>query len=71
MARFGWLDGITGHYGGLFYWVNMAKAKQKSTVIERAKKFFDRVVAYEAEQRKAEIDDIRFVGLLDQWPANI
>ena len=49
----------------------MAKAKQKSTVIERAKKFFDRVVAYEAEQRKAEIDDIRFVGLLDQWPANI
>ena len=54
-----------------FYWVNMAKAKQKSTVIERAKKFFDRVVAYEAEQRKAEIDDIRFVGLLDQWPANI
>lgn len=49
----------------------MAKAKQKSTVIERAKKFFDRVVAYEAEQRKAEIDDIRFVGLLEQWPENI
>lgn len=49
----------------------MAKAKQKSTVIERAKKFFDRVVAFEAEQRKDEIDDIRFVGLLDQWPANI
>lgn len=48
----------------------MAKAK-KSTVIERAKKFFDRVVAHEAEQRRAELDDIRFVGLLEQWPANI
>jgi hypothetical protein len=48
----------------------MAKAK-KSTVIERAKKFFDRVVAHEADQRRAELDDIRFVGLLEQWPANI
>jgi hypothetical protein len=49
----------------------MAKTKDKSNVVERAKKFFDRIVAFEAEQRKAELDDIRFVGLLEQWPANI
>lgn len=49
----------------------MAKAKDKSNVVERAKKFFDRIVAFEVEQRKAELDDIRFVGLLEQWPANI
>lgn len=52
----------------------MAKAKkqkEKLGVVERAKKFFDRVVAYESAQRAMELDDIRFVGLLEQWPANI
>jgi len=51
----------------------MAKkdTKKESDIIDRAKKFFDRVVAWEAEQRVNELDDIRFVGLLEQWPENI
>lgn len=51
----------------------MAKkeTKKESDVIARAKKFFDRVVAWETDQRAQELDDIRFVGLLEQWPENI
>jgi hypothetical protein len=47
------------------------EAEKNKSVIERAQKFFERVQAYEAEQRKEELDDIRFVGLLEQWPENI
>lgn len=39
------------------------------TVIERAKDFFRRAKTYESEQRNEELDDIRFVGLLEQWPS--
>jgi len=56
----------------------MAKTKAKVvtdekelTVPARAKKFFARCQEYEADQRVQELDDIRFVGLLEQWPENI
>ena len=43
----------------------------KTDIIAKAKAFFQRVVEYESDQRIEELDDIRFVGLLEQWPANI
>lgn len=45
--------------------------KVELTVVERAKKFYERAKAYEADQRNYELDDIRFVGLLEQWPAEL
>lgn len=58
-------------------WELMAK-KAKETVkapvpeiVLQAQKFFERVTNAEADQRGEEIDDIRFVGLLEQWPENI
>jgi hypothetical protein len=47
------------------------KEDKSSKVVERAKKFFERVITAESRQRTEELDDIRFVGLLDQWPQNI
>jgi hypothetical protein len=41
------------------------------TIVERAKKFYERAKAYESDQRLQELDDIRFVGLLEQWPAEL
>jgi hypothetical protein len=54
----------------------MAKKKpltdnKELTVVERAHKFFAKCVTHESEQRIQEMDDIRFVGLLEQWPENI
>ncbi len=43
----------------------------KSDALERAKAFFERAQAYESAQRAEELDDIRFVGLLEQWPEDI
>lgn len=45
--------------------------KVELTVVERAHKFFEKCVTHESEQRIQEMDDIRFVGLLEQWPENI
>ena len=45
--------------------------KSEMTVVERAKKFYERSKAYEADQRKEELDDIRFSGLLEQWPIQL
>lgn len=47
------------------------KEDKSSKVVERAKKFFERVITAESRQRSEELDDIRFVGLLEQWPQNI
>ena len=55
----------------------MAKKKVKSErspeedIIARAKDLFQRVQQYEGEQRTQELDDIRFSGLLEQWPETI
>lgn len=55
----------------------MAKVKANTstkvdmTIVERAKAFYARAKAYEADQRKEELDDIRFVGLLEQWPEQL
>ena len=43
----------------------------KKDVLANAKAFFERAQAYEAAQRADELDDIRFVGLLQQWPEEI
>ena len=43
----------------------------KDDIVQRAKKFFQKCVENEKEQRIEELDDIRFVGLLEQWPVNI
>jgi len=43
----------------------------KTDVLANAKAFFERAQAYEAAQRTDELDDIRFVGLLQQWPEEI
>lgn len=43
----------------------------KSDVLAKAKAFFERAQAYESAQRSEELDDIRFVGLLEQWPEDI
>lgn len=43
----------------------------KSDALEKAKAFFERAQAYESAQRAEELDDIRFVGLLEQWPEDI
>ena len=40
-------------------------------IIADAKAFFQKVVDAESDQRVEEQDDIRFVGLLEQWPAQI
>jgi len=44
---------------------------RKDDVLARAKAFFERGQAYESAQRAEELDDIRFVGLLEQWPDDI
>lgn len=49
--------------------VTSTEPKKELTVVERAKKFFDRAKAYEEDQRRDELDDIRFAGMLEQWPA--
>jgi hypothetical protein len=53
----------------------MAKKKPEKSgdeeIIARAKDLFERVQGYEGEQRLQELDDIRFVGLLEQWPETI
>jgi hypothetical protein len=56
----------------------MAKSKVQTTekpvemtVVEKAKAFYQRAKTYETDQRKEEMDDIRFVGLLEQWPAQL
>ena len=43
----------------------------KSDFLAKAKAFFERAQAYESAQRSEELDDIRFVGLLEQWPEDI
>lgn len=45
--------------------------KPLTDIVLRAKKFFERAVTAEAPQRKEELDDIRFVGLLEQWPETL
>lgn len=53
----------------------MAKDKNKlpkaDKVLMRARKFFERAESAESEQRALELDDIKFVGLLEQWPEAI
>jgi hypothetical protein len=61
----------------------LAKRKQNPTeaekptesendkLIARAKDLFERVQSYEGDQRIQELDDIRFVGMLEQWPEPI
>jgi hypothetical protein len=51
--------------------VSTEKTTVPLTVVERAKKFYERAKAYESDQRLQELDDIRFVGLLEQWPAEL
>jgi hypothetical protein len=41
------------------------------TIVERAKAFYQRAKVYESDQRKEELDDIRFSGLLEQWPPQL
>ena len=40
-------------------------------ILAAARKLFDRVSKDEGTQRSEELDDIRFCGLLDQWPAQM
>jgi hypothetical protein len=40
-------------------------------IVADAKAFFKKVVDAESDQRVEEQDDIRFVGLLEQWPSQI
>jgi hypothetical protein len=47
------------------------KIKTDDDIIADAKKYFDLCVEKEKDQRLAEIDDIRFSGLLEQWPDKI
>lgn len=47
------------------------KAKDDDDIIAEAKKFFDDCLEAESDQRAEEIDDIRFVGLLEQWPEDL
>ncbi len=47
------------------------KDTDKTDILGNAKAFFERAQAYEAAQRSDELDDIRFVGLLQQWPEEI
>lgn len=44
---------------------------EDNDVLANAKAYFERAQAYEAAQRSDELDDIRFVGLLQQWPEEI
>ena len=37
-------------------------------IIAEAKDYFNEVITDEGDQRQLEIDDIRFVGLMEQWP---
>lgn len=45
--------------------------ERKADLLSRAKKYFQRVEAYESDQRRQEKEDIEFVGLLKQWPDDI
>jgi hypothetical protein len=45
--------------------------ERKADLLSRAKKYFERVEAYESDQRRLEKEDIEFVGLLKQWPDDI
>ncbi|MES1989228.1 MAG: portal protein [Pseudomonadota bacterium] len=51
--------------------VSNTSTKVEMTVVERAKAFYQRAKAYESDQREQEMDDIRFAGLLEQWPAQL
>ena len=51
--------------------ISTESTKVDLTIVERAKKFYLRAQAYESDQRKEELDDIRFVGLLEQWPVQL
>ncbi len=51
-------------------WADMNK-ENDNDVLANAKAYFERAQAYEAAQRTDELDDIRFVGLLQQWPEEI
>ena len=44
---------------------------ENDKLIARAKDLFERVQSYEGDQRIQELDDIRFVGMLEQWPEPI
>lgn len=46
-------------------------ADKKDDIVARAKKFYQRCISNEASQRSEELDDIKFSGLLEQWPENI
>lgn len=50
---------------------DLVKEPAQSDVVSAAKKFFQRCLTAEEDQRSDELDDIRFVGLLEQWPENI
>lgn len=43
----------------------------KPEVLERAHKFFERAETAEGDQRALELDDLKFVGLLEQWPQEL
>jgi hypothetical protein len=49
----------------------ITETKELPDVVARAKRFYQRCVTNESTQRIDEIDDIRFVGLLEQWPEDI
>lgn len=49
----------------------MAKKPAKKDIVADAKAFFRKVLEVESTQRIEEMDDIRFSGLLEQWPPNI
>jgi hypothetical protein len=45
-----------------------AMSDEDKDLLAQAKKFFERAETAESEQRDEELEDLKFVGLLDQWP---
>lgn len=43
-------------------------SKEDQDLLAQAKKFFQRAEDAESKQREEELEDLKFVGLLDQWP---
>ncbi len=48
-----------------------ATPEEKPELLVRAHKFFERAEAAESDQRALELDDLKFVGLLEQWPEEL
>lgn len=49
----------------------VSKATPEEKLLARARDFFTRAEAAETDQREQELEDLKFVGLLEQWPEAI